>query len=334
MQKYKELNINNDTIQSYELMDFTKLINSPLYLSAMTQLLHSFSLDINPKFIYLSYLIYNFKSEIFYNTEPFIELLLFYKSKKITELFETLLISKESRDLEKQIVSFTSLFYKWKKIDASLLRISLKDSFEELNIIKTLKSSDESLLSSINTKQQFIKSKIEILQKTYGLSDNSSPLYNSQSIAEKAFWTLFTEALKRFESNTLTPQDIMWITDTLQEILTLLNSLTPNNPFILQENNDSIDILLIKQRIENNILDPSYLNSLVYFIVKRIQLLQSPSEDSDTLNWLSIITQLLDFPCHYYDFLPIFFEKVYSKIYKIKSQLNDLNLPLKPVKTQ
>jgi hypothetical protein len=326
---YKELNINNETILSYEFMDFSKLINSPLYISVLKQLLLSFSLDINPRFIYLSYVISNFKSELFYNSEPFLELILFYKSKKITELFETLLVTQDPGDLEKEISSFTSLFHKWQTTDASLLRISLQDSFEELNIIKTLKSSDESLLSSINTKQQFIQRKIEILQQTYGNSSSDTG-HNCQSIAEKAFWTLFTEALKRFESNTLTPQDIMWITDTLREILTLLNSLTPNNSFILQENNDSIDIQLIKQRIENNILDPSYLNSIVFFIVKRIQLLQSPSEDSDTLNWLSLITQLLDFPCHYYDFLPIFFEKVYSKIYKIKSQLNDLNLPLTP----
>jgi hypothetical protein len=325
MQRYKELNINNESIQSHGFMEFSRLINSSQYVSTMKQLLQSYSLDINPKYIYLSYVIYNFKSELFYNSEPFLELILFYKSKKITELFETLNTIKVSDELVSEIKSFISLFHKWQTIDASLLIRTLQDSFDELNIVKTLKSSSESLLSSINTKQQFIQRKIDLLQQTYRQSPDTD-IHHCQSIAEKAFWTVFTEALKRFESNTLTPQDIMWITDTLNEILTLLNSLTPNNTFILQENNDSIDIALIKQRIQNNILEPSYLNSIVYFIVNRIQLLQSPSEDSDTNNWLSIITQLLDFPCHYYDFLPIFFEKVYSKIYKIKSQLNDLNL--------
>jgi hypothetical protein len=324
MQQYKELDINYESIQSQGFMEFSRLINSPQYISTMKQLLQSFSIDINPRYIYLSYVIYNFKSELFYNSEPFLELILFYKSKKITELFETLINSKDPGDLVSEITSFTLLFHKWQTIDASFLRSSLQDSFDELNIVKTLKSTNESLLSSIINKQEFLQRKIELLQQAYIQSPDTD--IRCQTIAEKAFWTLFTEALKRFESNTLTPQDIMWITDTLQEILTLLNSLTPNNTFILQENNDSIDIPLIKQRIENNILEPSYLNSLVYFIVNRIQLLQSPSEDSDTNNWLSIITQLLEFPCHYYDFLPIFFEKVYSKIYKIKSQLNDLNL--------
>jgi hypothetical protein len=328
MQQYKELDINYESIQSKGFMEFSRLINSPQYISTMKQLLQSFSIDINPRYIYLSYVIYNFKSELFYNSDPFLELILFYKSKKITDIFETLISNELTNgcDLVSEIKSFTSLFHKWQTIDASILRRTLQDSFDELNLVKTLKSSSESLLSSINTKQQFIQRKIELLQQTYG-PDPESLKADNQTIAEKAFWTLFTEALKRFESNTLTHQDIMWITDTLQEILTLLNSLTPNNTFILQENNDSIDIPLIKQRIENNILEPSYLNSLVYFIVNRIQLLQSPSEDSDTNNWLSIITQLLDFPCHYYDFLPIFFEKVYSKIYKIQSQLNDLNIP-------
>jgi hypothetical protein len=321
--------LNNESIQSLGFIEFSRLINSSEYISTMKQLLQSFSLDINPRFIYLSYVIYNFKNELFYNSEPFLELILFYKSKKITELFQTLIDSKDPGDLLSEISSFTLLFHKWQTIDASLLKSSLQDSFDELNIVKTLKNTNESLLSSINNKQQFIQRKIELLQKTYKQSPDTD-IHHCQTISEKASWTLFSEALKRFESNTLTPQDIMWITDTLQEILTLLNSLTPNNTFILQENNDSIDIPLIKQRIENNILEPSYLNSLVYFIVNRIQLLQSPSEDSDTNNWLSIITQLLQFPCHYYDFLPIFFEKVYSKIYKIKSQLNDLNLPSKP----
>jgi hypothetical protein len=329
MQQYKELNINNESIQSHGFMGFSRLINSSQYISTMKELLQSFSLDINPRYIYLSYVIYNFKNELFYNSEPFLELILFYKSKKITELFETLINSKDTGDLVSEITSFTFLFHKWQTIDGSLLRSSLQDSFDELNIVKTLKSTNESLLSSINNKQQFIQRKIELLQQAYRQSPDTD-IHHCQTIAEKAFWTLFTESLKRFESNTLTPQDIMWITDTLQEILILLNSLTPNNTFILQENNDSIDIPLIKQRIENNILEPSYINSLVYFIVNRIQLLQSPSEDSDTNNWLSIITLLLEFPCHYYDFLPIFFEKVYSKIYKIKSQLNDLNLPARP----
>jgi hypothetical protein len=327
MEEFKELNVNNESVKEYEYTDFIKLINTPRNISTMVKLLDSFSIKVNPRYIYLSYVISHFKNELFYNSEPFLELFIFYKSQKITDLFEKIISDSFYltliEEIEKEIENFVSVFKKWQIIDASYLTNTLEESFEELNLVKTLKSTNTSLLSSINTKQEIIAKRIDTLKRAYPTSISAS---GDRTIAEKAFWTLFKESLTRFESNTLTPQDIKWITDILQEILTLFNSLTPNNANILQENNDTLDIPLIKQRIEHNVLEPSYLNSLIYFIIKRIQLLQSASEDKDTNNWLSIVSDIVESPyCHYYDLLPMFFEKVYSKIDKIKSQLNDFH---------
>jgi hypothetical protein len=331
MEEFKGLNINNESVKAYEYTDFIKLINTPQNISTMVKLLDSFSIKFNPRYMYLSYVISHFKNELFYNSEPFLELFLFYKSQKITDLFEKIISEnvkemKNVKEMEKEIEDFVSVFKKWQIIDASYLTNTLEESFEELNLVKTLKTTDTSLLSSINTKQEFIAKRINTLKRVYPTSTGGVQEFKFQTIAEKAFWSLLKESLTRFESNTLTPQDIKWITDILQEILTLFNSLTPNNANILQENNDTLDIPLIKQRIEHNVLEPSYLNSLIYFIIKRIQLLQSASEDKDTNNWLSIVSDIVESPyCHYYDLLPMFFEKVYSKIYKIKSQLNDFH---------
>lgn len=180
----------------------------------------------------------------------------------------------------------------------------------------------ENIKSQINSKQEFIKRRLEIVIDKYNISTDESD--EVENIIENAFWDVFKESLVRFESNTLNEQDIQWIISLLIEIRDLINNLTPNNQTFVNETNENFDIQFIEQRIRNNSMDNNYLNQLLFFIMDRILSLQAAIDDISTKRWIYLTKEILKYDCHYYDLLPIYFKIVYTKLNKIRDQLNVL----------
>lgn len=312
--------INKDEMGKFTYTTFTELVKTKELYSEIEGLFTEYDYGINPKMIILSYMIYEFHSEMFYKSDELLELLIVYKSEKLIDLFERFRVDKSIfHQLLHMYNDFVEKFDEWKKIDAVKMVSFMNNSYKELNIYKTMKFTDN-IKNEIETKQEFIKKRVDLLKHNYNVFEIEEPEIELEDVAERAFWDLFKESLVRFESNTLNEKDITWITSLLDEIKGLLNSLTPNNLSVIDETNKILDIKFIEQRIIHNSMDSEFLNELLYFIMNRIKLLQAAVDDKDTNRWIYLTTCLLEYNCHYYDLLPVFFKIVYTKINRIQEQ--------------
>jgi hypothetical protein len=167
---------------------------------------------------------------------------------------------------------------------------------------------------------------LDIIQTHYRI-ENTDSNHESDILEEtikRAFWELFKDSLKRFETKELSEQDIKWIVEIIDEIKTELNKLTPNNSKIIEENNDSLDTELIEQLIARGAFDSEYLVKLVKFMISRIQLLQAPVDDTPSNEWKKNVIELLEYyNAHFYEVLPLFFEDMHKKIKRIHMQLSE-----------
>jgi hypothetical protein len=142
LEEYKKLNINNQSIQEQSFTDFYNLIHSKECISILKKALDYLCIDSNPRYIYLAYIISNFKSDLLNKSnsepEPFLELHLFNKSKKITELFDLLLLQEKSKyvnEIKSEIFLFKIAFGEWQvnPYDQDLI-IPYSDSYSKLLI--------------------------------------------------------------------------------------------------------------------------------------------------------------------------------------------------------
>jgi hypothetical protein len=275
---------------------------------------------VNPRIVMICYMIRYFKNEMFNKTSELLELLLFYQAENIINLFE-----ERSNQLPREYNRFMYNFQKWKKIDAELLSTQMTDSLKQLEIYKNLNLSNDQI-SNIESKQDFIKRRLDIIQTHYRI-ENTDSNHESDILEEtikRAFWELFKDSLKRFETKELSEQDIKWIVEIIDEIKTELNKLTPNNSKIIEENNDSLDTELIEQLIARGAFDSEYLVKLVKFMISRIQLLQAPVDDTPSNEWKKNVIELLEYyNAHFYEVLPLFFEDMHKKIKRIHMQLSE-----------
>ena len=308
--------INKYNIKKFTFEEFVKVINTKDILNEFEDKVNN--LTVNPRIMLLAYTIYQFNSEIFYKSDELLELLIKYKSEKLIDLYECDINNSE---FIIEYNDFNEKFNEWKQIDAKKLTNFFKNSLTDLDIYKSMNFKDD-IKYQINSKQEFIKKRLEIIIDKYNLQEiNTDESIEVENIIEKAFWNLFTESLVRFESNTLNEQDIQWIINLLIEIRDLMNNLTPNNQTFVNETNENFDIQFIEQRIRNNSMDNKYLNQLLFFIMDRICSLQAAIDDFSTKRWIYLTKEILKYNCHYYDLLPIYFKIIYTKLKKIHEQL-------------
>ena len=334
------MEINKSNLKNFTFEEFSKLINEKdtlIYFKG--KLTDNLKDQFNPRIILLAYSIYQFSDELFYKSDELLELLIKYSSEKIIDLFENNQDSdsgsdsgSDSNEFTIEYNKFNDYFNEWKCLDAIKLKDFFNNSLKDLDIYKNMDFTDD-IKTQINSKKEFIKRRKEIIVNKYKLNlqsnnndtnDNDTNAENElEDTIEKTFWDLFRESLVRFESRTLNEQDIQSIVNLLIEIRDLINLLTPNNHVFVNETNDYFDIKFIEQRIRNNCLDPGYLNQLLFFIMDRILLLQAAVDDISTKRWIYLTKRLLEYDCHYYDLLPIYFKTVYKKLKRIKNQLSE-----------
>jgi hypothetical protein len=320
-------NIKKSNLKNFTFSEFSKLINKTDTLVFFKDLLKN---RLNPKIILLAYMIHQFSDELFYKSDELLELLIQYKSERLIDLFET---NSDSNEFLIEYNDFNEKFNEWKRLDAIKLNDFFNNSLKDLDIYKSMDFTDE-IKTQINSKQEFIQRRKEIIINKYQLNLQSNDTNTNtdtdaenelENMIEKTFWELFRESIMRFESNMLNEQDIQWIVNLLIEIRDSINILTPNNQVFINETNEYFDIKLIEQMIRNNCLDSIYLNKLLFFIMDRILLLQAAVDDISTKRWIYLTKLLLEYDCHYYDLLPIYFKTVYKKLKRINVQLTEYN---------
>jgi hypothetical protein len=320
-------NINKSNLKNFTFSEFSKLINQTDTLIFFKNQLKD---QFNPKIVLLAYTIHQFSNELFYKSDELLELLIKYKGEKLIDLFET---NPDSNEFLIEYNDFNDHFNEWKHLDAIKLKDFFNNSLKDLDIYKNMDFTDD-IKTQINSKQEFIRRRKQFIINKYQLNlqsnenDTENDTENNtenelENIIEKTFWDLFRESLVRFESRTLNEQDIQWIVNLLIEIRDSINHLTPNNQVFINETNEYFDIKFIEQRIRNNCLDPAYLNQLLFFIMDRILLLQAAVDDISTKRWIYLTKRLLEYDCHYYDLLPIYFKTVYKKLKRINIQLTE-----------
>lgn len=329
------MEINKSNLKNFTFEEFSKLINKKDTVIYFKDRLKD---QFNPRIILLAYTIHQFSDELFYKSDELLELLIKYSSEKLIDLFEK---NPDSNEFRIEYNDFDDYFNEWKCLDAIKLKDFFNNSLKDLDIYKNMDFTED-IKTQINSKKEFIKRRKEIIVNKYKLNlqsnnndtndnntndnntnDNTNAENDLEDTIEKSFWDLFRESIMRFESNTLNEQDIQWIVNLLIEIRDLINLLTPNNQVFVNETNDYFDIKFIEQRIRNDCLDPGYLNQLLFFIMDRILLLQAAVDDISTKRWIYLTKRLLEYDCHYYDLLPIYFKTVYKKLKRINHQLSE-----------
>ena len=339
------MEINKSNLKNFTFEEFSKLINKKDTVIYFKDRLKD---KFNPRIILLAYTIHQFSDELFYKSDELLELLIKYSSEKLIDLFEK---NPDSNEFRIEYNDFDDYFNEWKCLDAIKLKDFFNNSLKDLDIYKNMDFTED-IKTQINSKKEFIKRQKEIIVNKYKLNlqsnnndtndnntndnntndnntndnntnDNTNAENDLEDTIEKSFWDLFRESIMRFESNTLNEQDIQWIVNLLIEIRDLINLLTPNNQVFVNETNDYFDIKFIEQRIRNDCLDPGYLNQLLFFIMDRILLLQAAVDDISTKRWIYLTKRLLEYDCHYYDLLPIYFKTVYKKLKRINNQLSE-----------
>lgn len=314
-------NIKKSNLKIFTFEEFSKLINKKETIIYFKDRLKD---QFNPRIVLLAYTIHQFSDELFYKSDELLELLIKYNSEKLIDLFEK---DPDSNEFRIEYTNFDEKFNEWKRLDAVKLNNFFNNSLKDLDVYKTMDFTDD-IKTQINSKQEFIKRRKEIIINKYKLNVQSNDICTNtenelENIIEKTFWDLFRESIVRFEYNTLNEKDIQWILNLLIEIRDSINRLTPNNQLFVNETNENFDITFIEQRIRNNCLDQGYLDQLLFFIMDRILLLQAAVDDISTKRWIYLTKRLLEYDCHYYDLLPIYFKTVYKKLKRINDQLSE-----------
>ena len=132
----------------------------------------------------------------------------------------------------------------------------------------------------------------------------------------KAFWNLIEDDLKK------TPQDFKHIIVLIDEIRSRLCKLTPNNVKLQNEINEKIDPEFLKQIFTHNVFTPQHFFDIINFIISKIQLYCSPSDDKLLNEWKQNVYDLLaKDTINYCEFLQFFIPSIHEKIDKIEDQI-------------
>ena len=98
-------------------------------------------------------------------------------------------------------------------------------------------------------------------------------------IAKKAYWDRFAMELEGDKP------DRSMLYKLLDEVRERLNAFTPNRKDLIGENNDAINIELLKNTIEHKAFNELDFMKLVSFIIDRLLMFETPAENNNTKAW-------------------------------------------------
>ena len=129
---------------------------------------------------------------------------------------------------------------------------------------------------------------------------------------KQAFWDDFEEKVNEGKYEVITPM--------LKDYRTFLFKLIPNRPDIQKQFDSELDLELLDQMIKNNSVSTEDIYKIIQTLTNYIKMLQAPSDDKDTEEFISNLEKGGDKMGTY---LRYFFQNVFQKFEKIVKQIND-----------
>jgi hypothetical protein len=192
-----------------------------------------------------------------------------------------------------------------------------KNIKDDKNLTEEQKLIIKSRIQDLRRVQSKLRQNIKIISGMKGLEflDNKEmPYFKDEEIFQsvektvrRAFWDVVAQNLKDEKYD----QMIILLTDIKEIILDLA-------PTKKQELDNVLDKELLTQMIENGLLNNKAIDQYINYIIKHIETLQQPSEDTNTRTWKENITYMINKEEPRYKVLVYFFENAFNKLEKIK----------------
>ena len=233
----------------------------------------------------------------------------------------------------KRLNLFNEEFIKWKKQDLFKVIEEYAKMFWTLEMQKRNKEITDEQKKIIIENQQKIKKLVEQIGGKEGIEqfEKYSPvMFDESAIAgiknqvestfKKAYWDKLVEDLdnKKYDSILL----------ILEEVRARIALLVPNRIDIHQDLAEYIDVDWIKQMLDHDVLDNTFIYKLFHYIIDKLKEMEAPIYNKDTEKWREEMTQLFQEdikhsasrPPRARTIFPIFFQKVFDKIEKIEEE--------------
>ena len=225
-------------------------------------------------------------------------------SNKIKNVLFKILTTRENLNYLRFLVSLFNIYIKsyhlqftsWKKEDRICMIECLVVSYFELEEFEKdlQKSSIEELTQkNINIEKEKIIKRLESLNgiDIFEKVKNERQTFMTdleirvKDNVYKAYWDSINNKLD------MDPPEYLVLIPLLEEVLSYINKLVPNNTNILNEAITTFDIPYIEHKIKNNAMESSDVRDIMLYTISIIRKLQSASDDKNTNKWEETLLQ-------------------------------------------
>ena len=219
----------------------------------------------------------------------------------------------------------------WLKKENEPLINNLTEQYWELDYsIKNLKNkSDDNTNESIDECKNLQKDIFENIKKIGGEDyfNNFVPIFIDNEFYElistnikNIFWDKFKEDLNK------EPPCFKLLGELLKDVSLMIASLVPNRKDIHQEIWDAINIDLINQMIEHEVMDIIYMKKIILYIVGKIKIMGSISDEKEIIKWEKKIEETFETGFKLSEFFPLYFKNVFEKLENIHIEIQKIKL--------
>jgi hypothetical protein len=242
--------------------------------------------------------------------------------KRFTRLNENISIRGVNNFIE-CLRLYKEIFELWKNNDHKSLINTLTTSYYELEALvsliqekETLTEIDNEYILCLKERQEDFIDKIIFLngQEYFNnyrhteVSLDESIQIQIKEMVHNAFWQLLLTEL------TSKPPVFNQLMKLIEEIRDTFCGLVPSRTDIHTEIHDKIDIIIIKNMMENNAFDDESLMNLCKYIISLIKKFQPPIMDESVNNWEKSMLKQFETKFDYTDFLIQFLRSVFNML--------------------
>jgi len=276
---------------------------------------------------YLVYVFPEISSDLSINNDKKDEL--YSESEKIIDIIEKNLNNNHLNinELYNCIYKYIILMKNWLKKENEPLINKLTEQYWELDYsIQNLKNENNEN-ESIDECRNLQKDILENIKKIGGEDyfNNFVPIFIDEEFYElisnnmkNIFWDKFKEDLDK------EPPCFKLLGELLKDVRLMIVSLVPNRIDIHQEIWDTINIDLINQMIEHEAMDIIYMKKLILYIVNKIKIMGSISEEKEINEWEKNIEESFEKGFKLSDFFPLYFKNVFEKLENIHNEIQKI----------
>lgn len=119
------------------------------------------------------------------------------------------------------------------------------------------------------------------------------------------------------------------VIELVTKTINLLKLCVPNRTDIHRIIEDSIDVKLLKQYIDNDIHDNNLFHQIIFYIIQKIKEFQAPEDDKSLDEFKIRLINNFSENFYYKDILPFFFREVFNRLEKVIDDREAFILQLK-----